>query len=98
MFSLQPPRHIPTLPIATCGPEMVVGRFRSIAEVAGPAACPTRSRMTDAVEKVTAKTLGNRNTQQSNQAKCILESTLRPFRTLRPVCNLLEWMCRNMLT
>jgi hypothetical protein len=27
MFSLQPPRHISTLPIATCGPKTVVGRF-----------------------------------------------------------------------
>jgi hypothetical protein len=33
--------------------------------------------LTDIVEKVTAKKLWNRNTQRSNQAEWILESTLR---------------------
>jgi hypothetical protein len=33
-------------PFATCGPETIVGRFRGRADMAGPAAGSTRSRMT----------------------------------------------------
>ena len=40
MFSLQPPRHIPTLPIATGDILTARRRFRGIADMAGPASLP----------------------------------------------------------
>jgi hypothetical protein len=41
--------HVCTWPFAICGPETVVGRFRGKADMAGPAACSTRSQMTRSV-------------------------------------------------
>ncbi len=39
-------RYVCTWPIATCGPETVVGRFRGIVDVTGRAAGRSRTQMT----------------------------------------------------